>query len=242
MRTSKRPRSNSATSKPDIMAVVATAPRVWTGPARTIDPTHILRVHRYQDPEKVRPQIRDAADRISQVVVGLAKPVATYLSVPIAACDDGILTLRDGTKFHCPAFDRLLNGATEIVAFVMTLGPEVDARVVSLMDEFEPLDALFVEAAGWLTIEAATRDLGAHLRAELAPTGLSVAHRMGPGYSYRATARESEERVGWPLEEQAQLFGLFADADLEVELLPSAAMMPKMSRSGIFGVVPKGCD
>jgi hypothetical protein len=210
----------------------------WTGTAPAVDPARILRVHRYPDPDEVRPQIREAAHRAAGEVESLARPVAAYRRVVISACRDGTLTLAGGTSFYCPAFDRLLKGCTEVVAFVLTLGPKVDARVMELMEEFEPLDALFVEAAGWLAIEAATRDLGAHLRAELSRERLAVSHRMGPGYSYRQDPRGAQDRVGWPLEQQAELFGLFGGDEIPVELLTSAAMKPKMSRSGLFGVAP----
>jgi len=58
--------------------------------------------------------------------------------------------------------------------------------------------------------------------------------RMAPGYSYRV--ENQEERVSWDLLEQEKLFGLFGKADLPVELMDSGAMLPRMSRSGIFGV------
>ncbi len=55
----------------------------------------------------------------------------------------------------------------------------------------------------------------------LAPT-----RRLGPGY------------VDWPLEEQAALVALLDGAPLPVRLLDSCAMIPKKSRSGLYGLRP----
>lgn len=208
----------------------------WSGDAPVVDPKRILRVHRYTDPEKVRPKIVEAADRAADKVLTLAKPVASYRCVAIEECRGETLTLHGGTTFHCPAFERLLGGSSHVVAFVLTLGPSLDQYVIDLMEEFEPLDALFMEAAGWLGIESSTRRLAADVGEEYASSGLAITHRMGPGYDYRTDDRETDERVQWPLEEQAILFNLFEDASLPVELMASAAMKPKMSRSGLFGL------
>lgn len=207
----------------------------WTGEPVSVDPRQILRVHRYPDPDGVRPAIREAAERIAAQVAELAAPVAAYRRVPIESCADGMLRLSGDITFRCDAFDRLMGGCSHIIAFVLTLGPKLDEKVVDLMDEFEPLDALFVESAGWLSIELATRMFAASLRPGLEGEGLTLASRMGPGYSYRKE-RGGAERVEWRLEEQTELFKLFGAASLPVELMASCAMQPKMSRSGVFGV------
>ena len=147
-----------------------------------------------------------------------------------------MLTLVEGTRLRCEAFSRLLNGATEIVAFVITLGRRFDEAVCELIDAFEPLEALFLESAGWLLIERLSTQFGGYLRRELAADGLSLGLRMGPGYSY-SVHRSDGARVEWPLEQQKELFALFGNVDLPVELMQSAAMKPKMSRSGLFAVM-----
>ncbi len=211
----------------------------WSGAAPAVDPNRILRVHRYSDPEKVRPKIVEAAHQAADQITSLASPVAAYRRVGIDACEGDTLRLQDGTEFHCAAFDRLLKDCSDVVVFVLTLGPKLDEHVIDLMEEFEPLDALFMEAAGWLGIETSTRRLAADIGAKLSQEGLALSQRMGPGYSYRQDLRAGDERVGWPLEEQAQLFGLFKGAELPVELMSSSAMKPKMSRSGLFGAISR---
>jgi len=213
--------------------------RSWRDDCPVVDSRRMLRLHRYTDPEKVRPIIRETAEQVADLVADVLNIDGRYLRLPIAACGDGLLRLDDGTEFACPAFDRLLGGCTEVIAFVLTLGPDLDARVIKMIDDFEPLEALFSETASWLTVEAATRHLGSFLRGELRRENLTIEHRMGPGYNYRADGNGSAERVEWRLEEQGKLFALFGDVELPVELTASSVMKPKMSRSGIFGIAPR---
>ncbi|WP_436641741.1 hypothetical protein [Microbaculum sp. FT89] len=155
--------------------------------------------------------------------------------MPIVSVAGGVLTLAGGHRFNCVAFDRLLGEATEVIVFVLTLGAELDAAVARRFEAAEPVDALFMETAGWLCVEKATRMLAAAIQDELVSEGLGLTFRLGPGYDYKAGA----ERTVWGLEEQSALFEVFGDAPLPVDLMESSAMTPKLSRSGLFGVAPR---
>ncbi len=210
----------------------------WTCAPPPIDAARILRVHKYTDPSKVRPVIRDAAEKAVGEAARLSSPRAHYVLKPIKSLKYDRLTLDGGIAFTCAAFDRHLTGAQHLLAFVMTIGPELDATVMSLVEDvFEPLDALFLETAGWLTIEAATRQLARHLKEEFGAQGWALSLRMGPGYDYRT--QNGGGRVRWDLWQQRELFQMFEGTDLPVKLMESCAMLPKMSRSGIFGLIPR---
>ena len=209
----------------------------WRCPPPPIDSARLLRIHKYTDPSKVRPIIVEAAERAISEAAQLSAPVASYVVTDIESLKDGEMRLSGGVDFSCPAFEERLAGCRQLIAFVMTLGPKLDAKTISLIEDvFEPLDALFLETAGWLTIEAATRKLAAELRAEAAQAGWTMSLRMGPGYDYRMS--NGAGRVRWDLTQQADLFKLFGEHSLPVELMSSCAMMPKMSRSGVFGLSP----
>lgn len=209
----------------------------WSCPPPRVDAARILRVHRYTDPSKVRPQIRDAAAKAATDAARLAAPDARYVTAPVDSLENGSLRLQGGCTFECLAFDRHLAGSQQLLAFVMTIGPALDLAVMSLVEDvFEPLDALFLETAGWLTIEAATRQFARELKLRLAGQGWRLSLRMGPGYEYRT--ENGAGRVRWDLWQQRELFQMFGDEPLPVTLMQSCAMMPKMSRSGVFGLIP----
>jgi hypothetical protein len=209
--------------------------RSWRIDGFAVDAERILRVQGYRDPARIRPRIRKIAEKAAADIATIAEPVAHYLPCRIANLSGSLLELEGGHRFSCAAFERLLANATGVVVFVLTLGPGMEAAVAERFAASEPVDALFLECAGWLCVEKATRYLAAHIGQELEAEGLGVTYRLGPGYDYKA----GEDRAVWGLEEQPALFAVFGDAPLPVELLESGAMMPKLSRSGLFGLAPR---
>ena len=201
----------------------------------SIDPLKMLRIHGYKDMDKVRPIIRKTADVISKRAAGVMTSIVYFRRVPIADCDADGLKLANGLAFENHAFAHYLSGAAEVVVVIITVGKGLDDEVIGCMDddEFEPLEALFLETAGWLGIESATRSFVNHLSELVGPEGLRPTQRMGPGYSYKVDG----DLEMWSLEDQRQLFEVFDGVDLPVRLLESCAMLPKMSRSGLYGLV-----
>ncbi len=188
----------------------------------------ILRLQGYRDLERVRPQIRQIAARMARLAGTVMAPQAYYRRVAVASCTPGALVIEPDTTFHSAAFSKDLAGCREAVVFVLTLGNELDAASERFVADEEVVEALFLEAAGWIAVERATRDFVRHLWRGLAGQRLSLTRRLGPGYA------------DWPLEEQTALFALLDSAPLPVRLLESCAMVPKKSRSGLFGLRPSG--
>jgi len=93
---------------------------------------------------------------------------------------------------------------------------------------------LFLETVGWMAVEQATKRLLRHLGELVGPEGLVLTRRMAPGYSFSVGGRKCD----WSLFEQPALFGIFRDVELPVRLLESGGMVPKMSRSGLYGLRP----
>lgn len=196
-----------------------------------IDETSILRIQGYRDLDKIRPAIRKAATSVAREAESLIEPHIYYCVQDVKTCQGSILELADGTAFENEAFQRLLKDPEFVVAFILTMGAALDEAVIDGIANDQLLKALFLETAGWLGIEAATRSLSIHLRSKASERGLRLSPRLGPGYSYKLDGRS----VHWPLEQQQTLFKLFAEDDIDVQLLDSCAMIPKISRSGIFG-------
>lgn len=198
----------------------------------------ILRIQGYGDPGRVRPAIREAAALAARWAHDLCAPEVCYRKVPVVSCRDGVLRLagdEGDVVFRCEAFPRFLGGCSDAVAFVLTVGPQIDQKVIELTESGEGLlEALLLETAGWLCVEDATRQFRGFLRQEAESRGLRLTPRMGPGYSYKLGSTECM----WNLEEQRSLFALFGAMELPVRLLESCAMLPKISRSGLIGLAP----
>jgi hypothetical protein len=205
---------------------------VFCPPQPQPSPDRMLRLQGYRDIAAVRPAIRKAADNCANLAFELIAPSVHYRRAPIERMDEDEIVLRQGGKFSCAAFPKVLGHAQEIIVFVLTLGQALDAAAIELMDQYDLLEALFLETAGWLSIEQTTKSFVGALHRWARPSGFRLSSRMGPGYAYHVDGRE----VRWRLEDQVPLFSLFDPARLPVRLLDSCAMLPKMSRSGLFGV------
>ncbi len=199
-----------------------------------VDEAKILRVQGYRDLSAVRPVIARAAAKAARETEEVSKPCAYFREVDVNQCCGRTLELADGTVFENEAFQRFLNGTSKVVVFILTMGRDLDESVKDHIANDRLLDALFMEVAGWMGVEVLTRELSTYLRIEARAYNLRLSPRLGPGYSYKLDGRS----VLWPLEQQRSLFGLFDGNPMDVELLESCAMLPKISRSGIFGLLP----
>lgn len=189
----------------------------------------LLRLQGYRDLSNIRPDVRRIAEWAAQRATALARPEVLYRRVPIHAVDESQVVLGENATFHSRKFLPTLGASAHAIVFILTLGSKIDDECRSLADRDDVVEALFIEYAGWIAIERATRDFVQHLLG-LQDPNVGLTRRLGPGYH------------DWPLEEQMDLFALFRDAENPVELMESCAMLPKKSRSGLYGeqaVVPR---
>lgn len=207
----------------------------FTPPSVELRVDRVLRMQGYDDLARVRPSVRSMAEAVTALAGQLLEPVVHYARSPVESCAGGALVLRSGTVFRCPAFDKYLAGCTEVVVFVLTLGQAFDRIGRNFAAADKLVESFMLETAGWLGVEQVTKLFSTHLRGVVKRDGLRLGRRMSPGYGFRVDGR----RCGWRLEEQKLLFSLLEGEPLPVKLLESCAMDPKMSRSGLFGLVPR---
>ena len=192
----------------------------------------MLRIQGYRDLTKIRSRIRKIATEMALEAAELFEPVAQYRHCRIEGSVNGHLQLQGGVALNCPAFEKFLPGSREVVAFVLTIGSPFDERLDELQQSDKLVEALFLDAAGWLGVEALSKQFANMLRHSATRSGSKLTRRLSPGYSFKVAG----EMVEWSLYEQTRLFELFGDTRLPVTLLESCAMLPRMSRSGLYGL------
>ena len=227
---------NIATVDP-LLPAPAEAGRFQAGPV-DVRSERILRIQGYRDLARVRKPIRRAAEQAAEIAREVAEGEVGYRRVAIAACGGSSLELEGGERFECVAFGRFLAGCTSVVVFAMTAGAAIDRRIDELMAADDPVVALMLDTAGWLAIESVTRQFHERLRPDCERAGLRLTRRMGPGYTYRV----GKEMAPWRLEDQEGLFRVLGADASPVTVLASGAMLPKMSRSGLYGLRAGGAD
>ena len=218
-----------------ILPAPAEAARFQAGPV-DVRTERILRIQGYRDMARVRKPIRRAADKAAAIARDIAQGEVGCRRVGITACAESNLELEGGERFECGAFERFLGQCESVVVFAMTAGAAIDDRIDELMAADDPVVALLLDTAGWLAIESITRQFSDRLKADCGPAGLRLTRRMGPGYTYRM----GREMAPWGLEEQEGLFRVLGADSSPVAVLPSGAMLPKMSRSGLYGLRAAG--
>ena len=188
--------------------------------------------------ERVRRPIRRAAEKAAQTARAIGEGEVGYRRVAIEACNGSNLALACGASFECGAFGHFLAQCESVVVFALTAGSAIDRKIEELTAAEDLLAALMLDTAGWLAVESVTRQFSEQLKAHCEPAGLRLTRRMGPGYTYRL----GREMVSWPLEDQGGLFRVLGDGNTPVTVLESGAMLPKMSRSGLYGLRAAGSD
>ncbi len=200
-----------------------------------ISPSKILRTHGYRNKDQIRKRIFDATNKAIERLSVSSSPVGYFCIKEISKHLANKIELKCGTLFNCDLFSERIARSKFLVAFILTLGKEVDEiiKIVS-KNSNEPLAALFLENASWLALELILRDARSKVLKFAKNHDMQIENRMAPGYTY--PSKISRKKIMWELEEQKILFSLFDKESISVQLTDSCTMLPRMSRSGIFGL------
>lgn len=209
---------------------VAAAPLVpdriesWTPVRLAIDPWLILRLSRYRRRAEVAPAIWEVAARMAARADALVTPVARLRTLRVRRAGPEGATLDERAHFSGRAVGALLEGSSLAVAFVLSLGPALEAEAEALGERRELLEAFLLDTAGWAALEVAVRALRLDLVARARAGGGRLTHRLAPGYR------------DWPLAEQPRLLALLDGPDPPARLSPHGVLIPFKSLTGLFGV------
>ena len=200
-----------------------------------ISPLKILRTHGYRNKDLIRKKILDASNKSIERLSSSSTPVGYFCIEEISKHVMNKIELKCGTSFHSDLFKERFTKSKFLVAFVLTLGKEVDEKIKKISNySDEPLGALFLENASWLALELVLRDARSKISKFAKNNDMQIENRMAPGYTY--PSKINRKRIMWELEEQKILFGLFDKESISIRLTDSCTMLPRMSRSGIFGL------
>ena len=200
-----------------------------------ISPLKILRTHGYRSKDVIRKKILDAPNKAIKILSTSSTPVGYFCIEEISNNYRNKIELKCGTTFNSDLFKERFAKSKFLVAFIITLGKEVDETIKKISNcSDEPLGALFLENASWLALELVLRDARSKIIKFAKNNDMQIENRMAPGYTY--PSKIYKKRIMWELQEQKILFGLFDKESISIRLTDSCAMLPRMSRSGIFGL------
>lgn len=122
---------------------------------------------------------------------------------------------------------RLLSGCTEAVLMAVTLGSELEKRL--MIEEVTNMSNAYVlDVCASQAVEQAADDLEQRLRAQILREGKYLTNRYSPGYG------------DYPIEMQGLLLDyLNAGRAIGLTLTPTNLMVPRKSITAVLGISPK---
>ena len=127
----------------------------------------VLRIQGYRDLAAVRKDVREIATAMIAKAEKLFAPMAIFRKVTIESCDKNFLRLGTGTSFNYGGFEPILRNCNYVLPFILTLGEEIDNVSLKLQEKGDIVEALFLETAGWIGIEQASRELAFYLQKKI---------------------------------------------------------------------------
>jgi hypothetical protein len=178
------------------------------------------------DPTQIRsrsPSLVGVAERALDQGLRLLHPAVLYREFDVEGLTHERLALAGGGILKGPLIRKHLASATQVVAIVCTIGPELEACVAQAMGtDFQ--HALALDGVGSAAAEALATAVCHRFEVQSEEAGWGVTTRISPGM------------VGWPVDEgQRQVFGLLSAGEIGVKLLPTGMMMPRKSLTQVIG-------
>jgi hypothetical protein len=168
--------------------------------------------------------IRDALDRAVRDALTLVDGRGIYQEFPASIEELGITITSDmqSSPFQLPfpGYNHI-KGIQAATFFVVTIGDELEKGVEKAFQQKEPLDAMFLDTAGSVAVEAIADQLSMIIADELSRKGMKSSVRFSPGY------------CNWKMELQSRMFQLLDTSQVGVRLTPSLLMIPQKSMSGV---------
>ena len=105
-----------------------------------ISPLKILRTHGYRNKDLIRKKILDASNKSIERLSSSSTPVGYFCIEEISKHVMNKIELKCGTSFHSDLFKERFAKSKFLVAFVITLGKEVDEKIKKISNySDEPL-------------------------------------------------------------------------------------------------------
>ncbi|HEY70300.1 MAG TPA: hypothetical protein G4O08_06935 [Anaerolineae bacterium] len=178
------------------------------------------------DPQSIRmqsPRLLHIAEQALMEAKPLLHPQVYLKRLKVLDQDAQELFLHDGGMLTGPLIAERLSSATEIVAVLCTIGPELEKRSTELMP-MHTMRALALDGAGSAAVEILCNAACSSVEKQARSEQLHISMPFFPGMH------------GWPIEVgQDQLFNLW-DEPLDIMLTPSYMMVPRKSLSMVVGL------
>lgn len=197
---------------------------IWT------DFTFILAaaaVHRqigYTEPAQPGAEVESCLANCLTEARRLLNPRAVFQCYPVEIRNDGTALVGDNDVLHGVRLMAQLGGSEEVLASVLTVGPEIERRVQEYFEEGDPLSAMVLDAIGTVALLEMQEQFWARVVKLARQQGVGLVGPFSPGIG------------DWPVEEQAIIHRLAGGESIGIHLTSGWMMLPLKSVSQLCGL------
>ena len=174
-----------------------------------------------------RQALLDHLDEAVNIARSKAASKIFVVKIKILKFNPDSIELDGGVRLSAKELSSYIKGATDVYAFVVTIGGGVEEAASSYMGKGDHLLGYLLDRIGSFAVESLAKNTEDTLRRALALEGSSVSMRFSPGY------------CDWPIEEQFKLAKIIDFSKAGVILTENCMMIPKKSISAVVGVGAK---
>ncbi|MBN1894475.1 hypothetical protein JW906_08265 [bacterium] len=156
----------------------------------------------------------------------LFEPMGIYSRLKIKSCQERAVIFRNSDfVLESRQVSRLLDGCTEAVLFMVTIGGRLELELISLLDEKETTRAFILDAIGSETADTVADQMHWHYLKEIAQAeGMEVTPRFSPGYG------------DWLITMQSEIHKACNGSAIGISVTESSLMIPRKSVSAVVGM------
>lgn len=170
--------------------------------------------------------MRNLVEDVLQLGRKLVRPRAIFRHCGIVQMHQDGIELEDGWRITSVKVRSWMEDCHSLYAAAVTLGPDLDRRVLELSSGGDVTRAFLLNAYGAEAAEALMESLDAHLAKLESQRGFSTIKRYSPGYG------------DWRISAQKELLDHLGADRIGIQLTDSFLMIPEKSVSAIIGVRP----
>lgn len=189
----------------------------------------VLRIERisYANPHERMAAVIKSLELSLRKASKLAEPKFILAEKDIIGFTPDSIQIESDISFTSKKISAYLNGATDLIVFLATIGNKLETEATLLMEKGEQVEGYLLDRIGSLAVESLSKTVEASIRDFYVSQDASVSARLSPGY------------CDWPTQEQLVMTKILDFAKAGVYLTEGCMMQPKKSISGILAIGPK---
>ena len=199
---------------------------VTAGNSFNIDRQRVLHDMGYPPDSKPSARVWSLVNDYIENAYEFISPSFSYAVRDVKLVNGTSSIIEDGVVFESGVIARLLEKASKVAVFVLTIGKYLENTAARLAQDGLVLQSAVLDAIGLDATRRLTNSVEGQISEVAHNQGLTIGRRFSPGY------------CDWDVSQQEMVFQAMKGDYAGVSLTKSYLMIPRKSISGIIGIGP----